>query len=317
MRPIIALPFRNQKALINDEARRRLYDAGFDIVCNQTGIRPTPDELKELIKDAFGVIAGTEKYDENVLSAAKNLKVIVRFGVGTDNFDLEAMKKRGIKVGVIANYNAVAEHALALMLAALKDLPRYDSAVREGLWPRYTMREITGKTVGIVGFGRIGRRLCELLGGFGTTILVYDPFIDGEKIRACGYTPVSFDELISRSDIVSLHIPATKDTQHIMNSDTISKMKDGAYLVNTARGALIDEKALYDALSDNKLAGAALDVFGAEPPAKDDPLFTLDNVVLSPHVASSTLETNINGAATCTESFIRVLNGGDPVYPIL
>lgn len=317
MRPIIALPFRNQKTLISEEAKQKLRDAGFDIICNQTGVRPTQEELIAMVKDAFGVIAGTEKYDETVLSEAKNLKVIVRFGVGTDNFDLAAMKKRGIKVGVITNYNAVAEHALALMLGIFKVLPKYDAEVREGLWTRFPIREITGKTVGIVGFGRVGRRLAELLGGFKTDILVYDPFVDGEKIRACGFTPVSFDELLERCDIVSLHLPATKDTHHIINRETLAKVKKGAYIVNTARGALIDEAALFEALSENRLGGAALDVFETEPVTKDNPLFTLDNTLLSPHVAASSIETNINGSMTCVESFIRVRDGGDPVYPIL
>ncbi|MBO5973999.1 MAG: hypothetical protein J6Q16_04840, partial [Clostridia bacterium] len=167
----VALMTRHHATLICKEARDALLDAGFEIVSNDTGRILTFEEQKALIKDAYGIVAGTEKYDRDMLLGCDNLKVVTRFGVGTDNFDLTTMKEMGLEVGVIANYNAVAEFALTHILALLKNLPRYDAAARAGAWSRFEMRELTGKTVGVVGFGRIGRRLCELLSGFGVTVL--------------------------------------------------------------------------------------------------------------------------------------------------
>lgn len=316
MKPIVALPFRHQKGLVCDEARQMLIDAGFELRCNETGDRLSREDQKAMIQDAFAVIAGTEKYDADMLSGVKNLKVIIRFGVGTDNFDLEAMREKGIAVGVIANYNSVAEFTLTLMLGLIKNLPKFDATVREGKWTRYPMGELSGKTVGIVGFGRIGRRLGELLKSFGVTLLVHDPYMPKEAISDLGATPATLEELLEQSDVVSLHLPATPETQHLINKDRLALMKDGAYLVNTARGALIDETALYEALVSGKLRGAALDVFETEPVVKGNPLFDLDNIVLAPHVSAMSYETNYNGGLTCARSILSVQNGGKPVYPI-
>ena len=293
-----------------------LIDAGFELLCNETGDRLPREEQKAMIAEAFAVIAGTEKYDEDMLSAAKNLNVVIRFGVGTDNFDLEAMRSRGIAVGVIANYNSVAEFALTLLLGMIKNLPKFDATVREGKWTRYPMRELSGKTVGVVGFGRIGRRLGQLLKGFDVNLVVHDPFMPADAISDFGATPATLEQLLQQSDVVSLHLPATPATHHMMNAETLGLMKPGAYLVNTSRGALIDEKALYDALVSGKLSGAALDVYETEPVVKGNPLFDLDNIVLAPHVSAMSFETNYNGGIICAQSIISVLNGGKPVYPI-
>ena len=156
----------------------------------------------------------------------------------------------------------------------------------------------------------------ELLKGFDTKLLAYDPFIPQETIQACGAEPVTMEQLLQRSDVVSLHMPSTPDTYHLINAETLAMMKDGAYLVNTARGALVDEKALYEALTSGKLSGAALDVFEKEPITKDNPLFTLDNAVFAPHVSALSFETNYNGSIICAESIIRVYRGENPVYPV-
>ena len=269
-----------------------------------------------MIRDAYAIIAGTEKYDREMLTGCDQLKVVTRFGVGTDNFDLQAMKEMGIQVGVIANHNAVAEFTLTLILTAMKNLPRYDCVVRQGKWSRFPMRELSGKTVGIVGFGRIGRRLAELLTGFGMTILAYDPYMNDEAAKERNVTPVSLDELLQKSDVVSLHLPSTKENVHLINAETISKMKDGAYLINTSRGTLVDEKALYEALVSGKLAGAGLDVYEKEPVTEDNALFKLENNVLAPHVSALTYETNYNGGIICAESIIRVARGEKPMYSL-
>ena len=178
------------------------------------------------------------------------------------------------------------------------------------------MRELTGKTVGIVGFGRIGRRLAELLSGFGVELLAYDPYMDAEAAAARKAVPVSLEELLERSDIVSLHLPLTKDTRHLINRDTLARMKTGAYLINTARGGLVDEAALYDALVEGKLAGAGQDVYEVEPVVEGNPLFSLETNVLSPHVSALTHETNYNGGIICAESIVQVAQGGVPLYPL-
>ena len=316
MKKKVAFMTRHHSTLICEEARTMLTEAGFEIVSNDTGRILSREEQKALIKDAYAIIAGTEKYDRDMLEGCDNLKVVTRFGVGTDNFDLQTMREMGIQVGVIANYNAVAEFALTLILAVMKNLPRYDAAVRDGKWSRFSMRELTGKTVGLVGFGRIGRRLAELLSGFGVTILAYDPFINEEAAKERNVQAADLDELLARADVVSLHLPSTEETHHLINAENIAKMKDGAYLINTARGALVDEQALYEALVSGKLSGASLDVFEKEPVTKENPIFELENTVLAPHVSALTYETNYNGGLICAESIIRVANGEKPVYPL-
>lgn len=316
MKKKVAFPFRHHASLVCAEAKQMLLDAGFELVCNDTGEKLSFEEQHAMIADAFAVIAGTERYDAEMLEGCSELKVIIRFGVGTDNFDLETMKKKGIQVGIISNYNAVAEFALTLILATLKNLPRLDSEVRRGGWGRYPMRELTGKTVGLVGFGRIGKRLAELLKGFDVKILVYDPFLAPEAIIERGAVPASFDEVLACSDVVSLHLPATEATRHIINAESIAKMKDGAYLVNTSRGSLIDESALLEALKSHKLGGAGLDVYEKEPVTAENPLFQLDNDVLAPHVSALTYETNYNAGIICADSIINVLHGERPVHAL-
>lgn len=312
----VAFPFRHHSSLICSEAKQTLRDAGFELVCNDTGCRLTRDEQKAMIQDAFAIVAGTEQYDADMLDGCDALKVIVRFGVGTDNFDLDTMKKMGVQVGVIANHNAVAEFAITLMLASLKNFPLYDAAVREGKWSRFPMKELSGKTVGIVGFGRIGKRLAELLEGFNVRLLAYDPYIDKAAAEAARVTPIDFPTLLRESDIVTLHLPARPETYHMINADTLAQMKNGAYLINTSRGSLVDEKALYNALTSGKLSGAGLDVYESEPVTEDNPLFSLNNDVLAPHCAALSYETNYNAGMTCAQTVLNVRDGGKPVYPL-
>lgn len=312
----VVFPFRHQASLVCPEAKKMLTDAGFDLVCNETGVKLSDEAQHELIKDAYAIVAGTERYDERMLSGCDNLRTIIRFGVGTDNFDLDTLKKKGIHVGTIANHNAVAEFTLTLILSTMKNLPLYDTEVRSGGWGRYRMKELSGKTVGIIGFGRIGKRLAGLLSGFGCTIIAYDPYPDMEAAASLDTQFVPLDELLSRSDVISLHIPLNDKTRHIINADTISRMKDGVYFVNTSRGGLVDEAALVEALKSGKIAGAGLDVFEKEPVTPDNPLFDLDNDVLAPHVSALSIETNYNAGIISAQSIINVLNGGKPIYPV-
>lgn len=315
-KPIVAFMTRHHATLICPEARQLLLDAGFEIVSNDTGKILSREDQKALIQDAFAIIAGTEKYDREILSGCDNLKAMLRFGVGTDNFDLAALKEMGVQVGVIANYNAVAEFALTLILAAMKNLPQFDTAVRQGKWSRFPMRELSGKTVGIVGFGRIGKRLAELLNSFNVELLAYDPYMDPAAAAERKATPVTLEELLVNSDVISLHLPSTPETHHLINAETIGKMKEGAYLINTARGSLVDEKALLAALENGKLAGVGLDVYEQEPVTADNPLFALGGNALAPHAAALSYETNYNGGLICAQSIINVYQGGKPLYPL-
>ena len=313
----VSIPFTHQKTHICEEARQMLRQAGFTLVCNETGRRLTFEEQREMISGAFAVIAGTERYDAAMLEGLDSLRVIVRFGVGVDNFDVPLLKRMGVQIGVISNYNAVAEFTLLLILSAMKNLPRLDREVRQGRWSRYPMRELRGKTVGLVGFGRIGQRVAELLTGFDARLLAYDPYIDAEKARQRGVVPVPFETLLRESDVVSLHLPANEKTFHLMNERTLSMMKEGAVLVNTARGMLVDEEALMRALSSGRLCAAGLDVYEKEPiTAPDNPLLQMEQTTLTPHTAAITLETNYNGGLICAESILNVLRGGQVVYPV-
>ena len=315
-KPVVALMTRHHATLICPEARKMLLEAGFEIISNDTGKILSPEDQTTLIKDAYAIIAGTEKYDAAMLEGCDNLRAVIRFGVGTDNFDLTTMKKMGIQVGVIANYNSVAEFALMLILCAMKNFSRFDGAVRQGKWSRFPMRELSEKTVGIVGFGRIGRRLAELLRGFNVNLLAYDPYMNEGAARQRGVTPVPLDELLAQSDVVSLHLPSTPQTHHLINAESIAKMKDGAYLINTARGSLVKEEDLLDALNNGKLAGVGLDVFEKEPVTADNPIFAMEGNALAPHAAALSYETNYNGGIICAQSIIDVYNGGKPVYPL-
>lgn len=316
-KPIVAMPFSHHATHVCEEARKILLDAGFELRANDTGRKLTEEEQHEMIKDAYAVISGTEKYDRKMLDGCDNLRVIMRFGVGVDNYDLEAMKEKGIQVGVIANYNAVAEFALMLILNAMKNYSALDKAVRQGKWDRYPMRELMGKTVGIIGFGRIGKRLAELLQPFNVDLLIYDPFVKEETVSAFGAKLASIDGLLKNSDVVSLHLPSTKDTYHIICEETIAKMKDGAYLINTSRGALVDESAVVKALQSGKLSGFGSDVYETEPVKSNNPLFDIANTQLTPHTAAITFETNYNGGFICARSILNVRNGEKPVYPIV
>lgn len=312
----VAIPFHQQSVLICDEARDLLKDAGFELALNDLGRDLSKDELKQLVSDAYAVIAGVEVYDKEVLDAAQSLTVMMRFGVGTDNFDLGEMKVRGLSIGVISNRDAVAEFALTMMLALLKQLTRYDACARAGRWDRYPMYELRGRTVGLLGFGRIGQRLAQLLSGFGCRIIAYDPFMDERAAREAGVETAGFDDVLRKADIVSLHLPHNQQTFHAIDADALAKMKPGAYLINTARGPIVDEAALVAALRSGQLAGAALDVFEREPIAGDNPLCRLDNVLLAPHVSALSHETNYNGSLICAKSIIAVSQGGSPLFPL-
>ena len=254
--------------------------------------------LRQCVDADYLLVSGRLPIDEGVLSSAKQLKMIQRTGVGTEMLDIDAIKKHGIPVYVNAGVNArsVAEHTLTLMLCCLKNIPQIDRNVKQGVWKKQltgvSCNELYGKTVGLVGMGAIGRQVATYLKVFGAKVLYTDLFRQDdntERELALTYVP-SFEQLLSQVDILSFHCPLTSENKQILNTDTIKIMKDGAMVVNTARGKLIEPKALYEALSNGKLRTAALDVHYEEPIPQDNPFAQLDNVILTPHIAGLTYE---------------------------
>ncbi len=264
----------------------------FDVLYNPYGRKLSEAEVLGLLCDFHpeGMIAGVEPLTDKVLTSAKELKVISRCGVGLDSVDLESAAKLGIKVFITpdAPVPSVAEMALALMFALLRNIPSSDMQMRNGNWIKKNGSLLHGKTVGIIGCGRIGSYLATLLEVFGCTIIGYDPEIEAHPV--CRMVPI--DELYTSADIISLHLPLTSGTRNIVDIHAFRKMKKSALLINTARGGIINEDDLYIALKDGLIAGAALDVFSQEP--YHGKLMELgEKIVLSPHQASSALESRI------------------------
>lgn len=261
---------------------------------------PTQELLIKEAADAdYLLVSGRLKINKEVLDNAKNLKMIQRTGVGTEMLDKEEIKSRNIPVYVNAGVNArsVAEHTLTLILSCLKRVTTIDKQVRNGVWKKQetgtSCHELYGKTVALVGMGAIGRQVATYLHCFGAKIVYTDLFrMSEEQEETLGATYVSsFEELLPLADILSFHCPLTEDNKEMLNASTICKMKDGAIVVNTARGKLINESDLYEALASGKLVSAGLDVHYEEPMKQDDLLCTLDNVILSPHIAGLSFET--------------------------
>jgi phosphoglycerate dehydrogenase-like enzyme len=269
---------------------------GFNI---KTLEEPTYDCLLRDVADAdYLLVSGRLCIDDRVLSAAKQLKMIQRTGVGIDMLDLEAIKRHNIPVYVNRGVNArsVAEHTLTLILCCLKNIPLIDKNVKNGIWKKQqtgvSCNELFGKTVGLVGMGAIGRQVAMYLNAFGAKVLYTDPFrlpVEQEKEYHLVYVP-SFEDLLPQVDILSFHCPLTAENKGMFNAKAIAKMKDGAMVVNTARGKLIEPKDLYEALKSHKLRSAALDVHYEEPLPQDNPLYLLDNVILTPHIGGLSYE---------------------------
>jgi D-3-phosphoglycerate dehydrogenase len=275
----------------------------------------SPD-LASLLADADAAIVGTERVDAAALAPASRLKIVVKAGAGVDNIDLEAAKTAGVTIGSVpgANAGAVADYAVALMLAAGRRLCEVDRSVRRGEWSRFLGVDLFGATVGVAGLGNVGRAVCERLRGFSPTLLGTDVVVDEGWARQADVKITSMDEIVERSDFISLHLPLTDETRGLIGHDAIARLKPSAVIVNTARGGLIDADALYDALVEHRIAAAALDVFPSEP-LHDDRFRELENVVLSSHNASYSndgIDRTVLGAVRQVEAMYReeVATGG-------
>lgn len=268
-------------------------------------------ELVDLIGAAQpdALIIRTNQINEAVINASENLKIIVKHGVGVNNIDIDAATRRGIPVAITraANARSVAEHALTLILTLVKDVLRFNTGIRAGKWERagYKGQELSGKRLGLIGMGSISRELINLLGPFGMDISYYDPYA-GDEVP--GITrEKSLISMLSGIDVLSIHCPLTPETKNLIGLEELRAMKPTAFIVNTARGGIIDEPALSQSLQENELAGAGLDSFEQEPPSPDNPLWALPNVILTAHIAGSTEEAMVRMGTTAANHVIGFL----------
>ena len=302
------------KVLVKD----KIADTGIDMLKKHFDVDVkqewTQDEMKAHIKDYDAVIVRSAgKMTEDIINEADNLKIIGRAGIGLDNVDIEAATRRGIIVANAPQSNIVsaAEHAIALMLAQARRIPEADKSLKGGEWKRSKLEgvEIYDKTLGIVGLGRIGSLVASRAKGLGMKVIAFDPYVASDKFDDLNVDMVEdLDDLLKVADFISIHLPKTPETKGIIGIEQFKKMKDGVRIVNAARGGIVDEKALYDALKSGKVGGAALDVFENEPP-KDSPLFELDQVVVTPHLGASTSEAQDKAGVMIAEQVIAGLKG--------
>jgi D-3-phosphoglycerate dehydrogenase / 2-oxoglutarate reductase len=282
---------------------------------------PSPGDILSVARDANAILVTYAKLPGDLLRQLKNCKAIGRFGLGVDNIDLPAAKELGIAVNYVPDYclREVSDHAMALLLALARKVAFSNKLVQSGRWevpPIVPLRRLESQVLGLIGFGNIPRTLAPKAKAFGLHVLTHDPYVSSEVLAAAGVEGVSFDELLARSDFISVHAPLLPATRGLMNASTFAKMKKRAFLINTARGPLVDEAALVAALDSGQLGGAALDVVATEPLAKDSPLLGRDNVILTPHTAFYSVEALEELQTKCASDVARVLSGEKAIYPI-
>ena len=279
------------------------------------------DDILEVARDADAVLVTYAKLTGDLLRQLKRCKAIGRFGLGVDNIDLPAAKELGISVNYVPDYclREVSDHAMALLLALARKIPLSNKLVQSGRWevtPITPLRRIDGQVLGLVGFGNIPRVLAPKAKAFGLRVVTHDPYVSPQVLADAAVEDASFDALLGMADFVSIHAPLMPATRGLFNADAFRKMKKGAFLINTARGPLIDEAALVAALDSGHLGGAALDVVATEPLAKDSPLLGRDNVILTPHTGFYSVEALEELQTKCASDVARVLSGEKAVYPI-
>jgi len=289
-----------------------------EVTLNPYGRSPTREELMTALAEAEGLLAGHDPVDAGILDAAPKLKIVARHGVGTDRIDLAEATRRKVLITWTpgANSRAVAEYVFALVLGLFRHTPAAGASMRAGQWdPRAFMgRTLHQKTLGVVGFGSIGRLVARIGRGFAMQVIAHDPFV--EDAGDTGVDLTTLDDLLEKADVVTLHCALTDDTRHLIGARAISKMKSGAVLINTARAGVIDTQALCRAVSEGKIAGAALDVFDKEPPPADDPLCTAPNILATPHIAAYAQEAVSEMDRMCADDLIAFFSGRKPKYPL-
>lgn len=298
--------------------RTQLESEVGEVVYNISGKPLSSSQLVKMLKGVDGFIAGLDAIDRAALKAADNLKVIARYGVGIDAVDLEAAREKNIIVTNTpgANSGSVAELTIGLMISLLRNIPSAVNATKSGEWTRMRGISLEDKVIGLIGFGAIGREVARKLKGFNCRVVAFDPIADYEIAAELKVDILSLEEVIRNADLLSLHCPVTDDTRNLVNTEFLEVMKPGSYLINTARGELINENALYDAIQSGRLGGAALDVFSKQPPDAENPLLSLPQVLATPHMGSHTDgATNAMGWKALNDC-LAVLRGEEPLYRV-
>jgi len=310
------------KVLVSDN----LGEAGIEMFRAEEGIEVdvqtglSPEELKTIIGgyDAL-VIRSATKVTGDLLESAERLKVVGRAGIGLDNVDIPEATKHGVVVMNTPGGNVIttAEHAIAMMLSLSRNIPRGTSSLKNGRWDKKLLqgREIYNKVLGVIGFGNIGSIVADRARGLKMRVIVHDPNVTDEQIRKAGFENVSLDDLYQRSDYITVHVPKMKATMGLLNKDAFTKMKDGVMVINCARGGIVDEDALFEAIDSGKVAGAALDVFETEPPGECR-LFDLDRLICTPHLGASTKEAQTNVAVQVADQIIQYLKDGTVINAV-
>ena len=278
-------------------------------------------DILDVARDADGVLVTYAKLPGELLRQLRRCKVIGRFGLGVDNIDVKAAAALNITVTYVPDYclREVSDHAMALVLALARKVPFSNSLVQQGRWEMpavVPIRRLEGQVLGLVGLGNIPRRVVPKAKAFGFKVVAHDPFVSAASARELGVELVSFERLLEISDFISVHAPLTPQTRGLFNADAFGRMKKGAYIVNTARGPLLDEAALVAALDAGRLGGAALDVAASEPLSKDSPLLGRPNVIVTPHTAFYSVEALEELQTKCATDVARVLGGEKPIYPV-
>ena len=296
---------------MDPDLRPTLESSVGKVTYNTKGRPLSEAELIPLIREADGFIAGLDHITASIIQSSRNLKVISRYGIGVDRVDLKAATEKGIVVTNTpgANASAVAELTIGFLLGLARNLCVADAATHRGEWPRFTGTGMHGKIVGLMGLGAIGRAVASRLGAFGCRILACDPVVSSHEAEALGIQLVSKEALFSESDFISLHVPATPETIGMINKRAFNRMKEGVFLINTARGELVDETALKEALDTGRLKGAALDVFEAEPLDRNHFLLQYPQVILTPHMAAHTDEAMNRMGWSALKDCLAVLRG--------
>jgi phosphoglycerate dehydrogenase-like enzyme len=295
-----------------------LRAGGFEPIYPGRAAQLRETELLDIMRGVTASLAGSEPYTRRVIEANASLRVVARMGVGYDAVDLDAANERGVVVTITpgANHDAVAEHTFALLLAAAKSVVAHDRATRAGQWPRQTTLPLRRRVLGIVGLGRIGKAVALRGECFGMRLMAYEPAPDMPFVNQHGVTLAPLEQVFSEADYLTLHLPMSAEAKHLINRRTLSLMKPTAFLINTARGGLVCEADLAEALANKRIAGAALDVFEEEPPGKHR-LFEFESVVLTPHTAGVDLQSRDEMALAAAQSIVALSRGEWPAEQIV
>src|SRR5215469_1869871 len=300
-----------------DPARKVLSQLGAEL---RLAAQSTPEAILEVARDADAVLTTYAKLPAPVIAQLTRCRIIARFGIGVDNVDIPAATGRGIVVTRVPDYclDEVSDHAMAMLLALVRKIPSSNARTHSGRWEMKAVTPIhrlRGTVLGLVAFGQIPQLVARKAQAFGIRVVAYDPYVSDNVLRRAGVERVEFDELVRISDYISIHTPLIPATHHLFNADVFRRMKPGAYVINTARGPIVDEAALAHALDQKQLAGAALDVMEQEPPA-NSPLFGRDNVILTPHTSFYSEESLVDLQTKAAEEVVRVLSGEPPRNPV-